>query len=106
LDAGGPLTKSALDQGSIDVGLVFSSDGSVADLDFVVLDDDKGLQNVDNLVPAVLTSAATPEVVAALNSLSAVLTTDDLVKMNAAVDIDRGVVADVAAAFLAQKGIS
>lgn len=106
LDAGGPLTKAALDQGAIDVGLVFSSDGSVADLDFVVLDDDLGLQNVDNLVPAVMTSVASPDVVAALDGLSALLTTDDLVRMNAAVDIDRGIVADVAAAFLAEKGIS
>ena len=52
LDAGGPLTKTALSQGSIDVGLVFSSDGSVEDLDLVVLEDDLGLQNVDNIVPA------------------------------------------------------
>ena len=33
LDAGGPLTKQALKQGRIDVGLVFSSDGSLATLE-------------------------------------------------------------------------
>lgn len=32
LDAGGPLTKTALQQGRIDVGLVFSSDGSLSTL--------------------------------------------------------------------------
>ena len=105
LDAGGPLTKTAINQGSVDVGLVFSSDGSVADLGFVVLEDDATLQNVDNVVPAVLTTAATPDVVAALNSLSAVLTTEDLVRMNKAVDIDRALAADVAAEFLAGKGL-
>jgi osmoprotectant transport system substrate-binding protein len=29
LDAGGPLTKSALQQGEVTLGLVFSSDGSL-----------------------------------------------------------------------------
>ena len=51
LDAGGPLTKQALAQGTIDVGLVFSSDGGVSALDLVVLADDQALQTVDNLVP-------------------------------------------------------
>jgi len=30
LDAGGPLTKTAITTGQISVGLVFSSDGSLA----------------------------------------------------------------------------
>ena len=105
LDAGGPLTKAAIDQGQVDMGLVFSSDGSVADLGFVVLEDDLGLQNVDNLVPAVLTTVATPEVVAALDSISAVLTTADLVQLNKQVDIDREAATDAAAAWLAAKGL-
>jgi osmoprotectant transport system substrate-binding protein len=33
LDAGGPLTKTALKQGRIQIGLVFSSDGSLSTLD-------------------------------------------------------------------------
>lgn len=105
LDAGGPLTKSAIDQGAADVGLVFSSDGSVADLDFVVLADDKGLQNVENLTPALLSTVAIPEVVAALDGLSAVLTTQDLIDMNKAVDLDRLEAATVAEEWLAGKGL-
>ena len=105
LDAGGPLTKTALDQGAIDVGLVFSSDGSVEDLDFVVLEDDLGLQNVDNIVPALTSAVAVPQVVDALDGLSAMLTTEDLVRMNKAVDIDRRVPTEVAAEFLAAKGL-
>ncbi len=106
LDAGGPLTKQAIDQGTVDVGLVFSSDGAVADLDLTVLADDKSLQQVDNVTPAVVTSAVTPELTAALDGLSAVLTTADLVAMNKAVDIDRSAAADVAAAFLTDKGLA
>ncbi|MFM1918283.1 MAG: hypothetical protein RJB01_1798 [Actinomycetota bacterium] len=105
LDAGGPLTKSALEQGSITAGLLFSSDGSIADRGFVVLADDKGLQNVDNVVPAVLTSAVTPELTAALDGLSAILTTGDLIAMNKAVDIDRQDPQQVAQEFLANKGL-
>ena len=105
LDAGGPLTKTALSQGSIDLGLVFSSDGSVEDLDLVVLEDDLGLQNVDNIVPALTTAVAVPQVVTALDGLSAALTTEDLVAMNKAVDIDRKQAAEVAAEFLAAKGL-
>ena len=30
LDAGGPLTKTALQQGEVSIGLVFSSDGALA----------------------------------------------------------------------------
>jgi osmoprotectant transport system substrate-binding protein len=105
LDAGGPLTKTALSQGSIDLGLVFSSDGSVEDLDLVVLEDDLGLQNVDNIVPALTTAVAVPQVVAALDGLSAALTTEDLVAMNKAVDIDRRQAVEVATEFLSAKGL-
>jgi osmoprotectant transport system substrate-binding protein len=104
-DAGGPLTRAAIDTGAVDVGVLFSTDGSVADLGFTVLADDRRLQNVDNLVPVIRTTDRTPVVVAALNRLSAVLTTRDVVLMNKAVDIDRRSPARVAAAFLAAKGL-
>ena len=105
LDAGGPLSKQALEQGTVDVALVFSSDGGVQALDLKVLEDDKKLQQVDNVVPAVLTSALTPAMADALNALSAAMTTDDLIAMNKAVDIDRQTPAQVAQAFLQAKGL-
>ncbi len=106
LDAGGPLTKEALAQGSIDVGLVFSSDGGVAANDLVVLEDDKALQQVDNVVPVVKTSALTSEISDVLDQVSAALTTSALVAMNKAVDIDRQKAAEVAAQFLTDNGLS
>jgi len=105
LDAGGPLTKQSLEQGSIQLGLVFSSDGGVAALDLAVLEDDLALQQVDNIVPAVLTSALTQAITDALNTLSAAMTTNDLIAMNKAVDIDRQTPAQVATAFLKDKGL-
>lgn len=105
LDAGGPLSKTALSQGSIDVSVIFSSDGGVAANDFVVLVDDLALQQVDNIVPAVISTSVTPELTAILNAVSAAMTTDDLIAMNKAVDLDRRKPADVAAEFLAAKGL-
>ena len=105
LDAGGPLTKQALTQGSIDVGLVFSSDGGVSALDLVVLADDRNLQTVDNLVPALSERAATPGVIAALDRLAVTLTTDDLIELNRQVDIEREDPVAVARAYLVDKGL-
>jgi len=105
LDAGGPLTKKALSQGKIDVGLVFSSDGGVAANNLVVLADDKALQTVDNVVAAVNTKALTPALEAALNAVNAALTTDDLIQLNKAVDIDRADPAAVAEEWLRSKGL-
>ena len=41
LDAGGPLTASALSKGDIDVGRVFATQGIIADEGWVVLEEDK-----------------------------------------------------------------
>src|SRR4051794_14624816 len=55
----------------------------------VVLADDKKLQTVDNIVPAVNAKAVTPELIAALNRVSAALDTPKLIALNKAVDVDR-----------------
>lgn len=55
----------------------------------VVLTDDKNLQNTDNVVPAINKKASSPELVAALDKVSAALDTTKLIELNKAVDIDR-----------------
>jgi len=105
LDAGGPLTIQALTQGTVDVGLVFSSSGSVAANDLVLLTDDKQLQTADNVVPAVHTPTLTDDLEAALNGVSDVLTTEDLQALNLQVDVDRKDPQDVAIAYLKDKGL-
>ncbi len=105
LDAGGPLTKNAISHGDVQLGLVFSSDGGIEALGLQVLTDDKSLQAADNVVPAVNTAMASDALAAALNSLSAVLTTEDLIAMNKQVDIDRMDPEDVAKAFLVSKNL-
>ena len=82
LDADGPLTRAALANNSIQVGLVFSSDGDLNSLGLTVLQDDKHLESADNVVPVIRTSVATAEVKKVLNAVSAGVTTNDLIDMN------------------------
>ncbi|MGY2064664.1 glycine betaine ABC transporter substrate-binding protein [Blastococcus sp. SYSU DS0619] len=73
----------------------------------VVLEDDQELQNADNVIPAVNAAAAeaNPALLETLNTVSEVLTTEDLIAMNAAVDVERQAVDEVAAAYVAEQGL-
>lgn len=55
----------------------------------VVLTDDKNLQNTDNILPAVTKKSSSPQLIAALDKVSAALDTPKLIELNKAVDIDR-----------------
>jgi osmoprotectant transport system substrate-binding protein len=55
----------------------------------VVLTDDKKLQTADNIIPAINTKAASPALIAALDKVSDALTTEKLIALNKAVDVDR-----------------
>lgn len=102
LDTDGPLTRAAFKNGTIQVGLVFSSDGDLNSLGLVVLQDDKHLENADNVVPILRTSVASSEVKADLNKVSAGLTTADLISLNSQVEIDNKDPQAVAQAYLQQ----
>ncbi len=104
LDAGGPLTFAALKQGAINIGLVFSSDGGISANNFVVLEDDKHLEQADNIVPLIRSDVANSEVVALLNSIDAKLNTPDLTAMNKSADVDKQDPADIAATWVKNHG--
>ncbi|HEX6887738.1 MAG TPA: ABC transporter substrate-binding protein [Candidatus Nanopelagicales bacterium] len=105
LDAGGPLTIQAIEQGKVDVGLVFSSSGAVTADELVVLADDKQWQTAENILPALHAPSVTATISTALDSVSKALTTDELQALNARVEIDRQDPDAVAAAFLQSKGL-
>jgi osmoprotectant transport system substrate-binding protein len=107
LGFGSPQTKDALKSGEVQVGQVGTSDGSLEQLGLVVLEDDKNWQNAENLVPVVNSDFldANPDVADVLNKLSGVLTTDDLMSLNAQVDVERLLPEDVAADYLTEKGL-
>jgi osmoprotectant transport system substrate-binding protein len=102
LDTDGPVTRAALKNNTIQVGLVFSSDGDLNALGLVVLQDDKHLEAADNVVPILRQAAATDEVKRVLNNIDAKLTTADLVTMNSQVSIQHQDPDAVAAAYLQQ----
>jgi osmoprotectant transport system substrate-binding protein len=104
LDAGGPLTIAALKQGAINIGLVFSSDGGITANNFVVLQDDKHLEQADNIVPLIRTAVANSEVTSLLNSVDAKLNTIDLTAMNKSADVDKLDPADLATTWVSTHG--
>jgi osmoprotectant transport system substrate-binding protein len=106
LDSGGPKTMEALAAGDIDVGLVFSSDGAVSARNLVVLEDDKKLQTVDNLIPAIRKDVVDDDIRSALNKVSSELTTDDLIQLNRRADVDKTDPEVLAKEWLQQHGFT
>ncbi len=102
LDTDGPATRAAFKNGTIQVGLVFSSDADLTSLGLVVLQDDKHLENADNVLPILRTAVATAAVMKVLNAIDANLTTADLVTMNSQVSLLHQDADAVAKAYLQQ----
>ncbi|WP_431942773.1 glycine betaine ABC transporter substrate-binding protein [Micromonospora marina] len=78
----------------------------VAGDQLVVLTDDKKLQNTDNVIPAINAKAATPQLVAALDKVSAKLDTPKLIQLNRAVDVDRKTPQVAAQEFASANGVT
>jgi osmoprotectant transport system substrate-binding protein len=105
-DDGGALTIKALTSGAANVGLVFTSDPTIAAHGLVVLTDDKQLQASDNIVPLVASKLASGAAASALNAVDAKLNQATLVGINKAVEIDRGSPTAVATQFLSQEKLT
>lgn len=105
LDAGGPLTKSALKQGDIDVARLFTTDPAIERNDWIILRDDKGLVPAQNLLPVMRQGAQNPTVRNALNELSSKLTTETMLELNGKVDLDKQDPAKVARQWLQKEGL-
>src|SRR3954447_2641987 len=71
-----------------------------------VLTDDKHLQNSDNVVPAINKKASSPQLIAALDKVSAALDTTKLIALNKAVDIDRKSSKDAAKDFVTTNSLT
>jgi osmoprotectant transport system substrate-binding protein len=90
LDAGGPLTRQALEAGYIGVALLFTTDPSIPARHLVTLADDRRLQPAENITPLVRTDAVArygPRLLAVLNRVSARLDTDALRALDARVEL-------------------
>jgi osmoprotectant transport system substrate-binding protein len=105
LDVGGPVTVKALEDGDIQVGILFTG-SSVIPKDAVLLKDDKSLQGADNPVVLVRQDKYTPELGAAIDKVSAKITTKRYRKMVLAVQNDKEDPADAAEQFLKDNKVT
>lgn len=106
LDAG-QVTVQALEAGAIDVAILFSTSGIIADRGFVLLEDDQFMLAADNVVPVITTELQTAygsSIEDVLNDVSSKLTTADLTAMNKRFDIDNEDVDAIAADWLSENG--
>ncbi|MFF4847915.1 ABC transporter substrate-binding protein [Streptomyces sp. NPDC001194] len=104
---GTPQAKQAVKDGVDQLALTTTTDATLDTFGLVLLEDDKKLQNADNVLPVVnAKDAGSPEIAAALDKLTKVLTTADLVELNKQVDAQREKPADAAKAYLKAKGLT
>jgi osmoprotectant transport system substrate-binding protein len=106
LDAGGPVTRQALDSGGVDVALLFRTDPQLTD--YVELTDDLHLQPAENVTP--LTRVEVIErwgtaVSGPVDAVSRELDTEALRELNAATAQSDDVTA-VAASWLRSRGLT
>jgi osmoprotectant transport system substrate-binding protein len=106
LDAGGPLSVQALKNGQVDAVNLFTTDPSIADNGFVILDDPKSLFAAQNVVPLITRSKVTPTISAALDAISAKLDTATLGQLVKEVVVDKKDASVVAREFLVKNGLA
>jgi len=107
-DAGGPLTLQALDSGQIDVALLFTTDPSIQTRHLVILADNRALQPAENVVPLIRRDTAErygPRLLAALNAVSARLSTPMLRELDARVGLRRQTARSVADGWLRAQAL-
>ncbi|GAA1215592.1 ABC transporter substrate-binding protein [Prauserella alba] len=103
-DTGGPVTVEALRSGEVQVANMFSTSASVYSNGFVPLDDDRDMFPAQNIVPLAAEGALSARERAALDRVSAALTTEKLTDLNVEFSERKRNPADIADEFLAQAG--
>jgi osmoprotectant transport system substrate-binding protein len=94
-----------LKQDSIQAADLFTTESAIDSDHFVVLSDPKHVFGVQNITPVVYRSALTPAARAALNTVSAHLTTEDLRFMNMRVSVNQVDATAVAKDWLQRTGL-
>ncbi|MBT2369036.1 ABC transporter substrate-binding protein [Streptomyces sp. ISL-10] len=103
---GTPQAKQAVKDGEDQLVLTTTTDATLESFGLVLLEDDKKLQNADNVLPLVnARDAGGKEIAEVLGKLSDVLTTADLTELNRSVDAERAKPEDAARDYLRSKGL-
>lgn len=102
-----PETFQAVLDGEAQLGQTGTFDGTLEEQGLVLLEDDRGIQPAQNLVPAVSTAFLEehPDLEETLDGLMAELDNDTLAELLVRVSIDRESVEDVAGDFLSEAGL-
>ncbi|OBA87613.1 glycine/betaine ABC transporter substrate-binding protein [Mycobacteriaceae bacterium 1482268.1] len=96
-DGGGPATVKALVDGTVTAADIFSTSPAIRENNLVVLEDPKNNFLAANVIPLVSSQKKSDELKKVLDAVSARLTTDDLIELNAATSGNAGVNPDDAA---------
>lgn len=104
LDAGGPLTIAALQQGEIDVGALFTTQGIIEEEGWVVLEEDEPLIPAENIIPVARADVLTDDVEEVLTDIAGALTTEQLTELNRRMEVDREDPEAVAEDWLTEHG--
>jgi len=101
------LTYEAIDRGDVDVAMVFATDGRLKRFNLMVLKDDKNFFPPYNLAVTVRKEVldAYPDIRTLLAPLSQVLDAQVMQELNYQVDAQKKEPAEVAEAFLKEKGL-
>jgi osmoprotectant transport system substrate-binding protein len=108
MDAGGNYIVSALAEGSIQAGLLFSTDGRLPARGLRLLIDDRGLQPLENVTPVVRREVLDhlgDRLASVANAVSAKLTTTDLTQLNELVTVEGQPISAVAARWLEEHDL-
>jgi osmoprotectant transport system substrate-binding protein len=100
--------QTALTDGVVDVGIMFTTDGHLAGSELVLLADDRSLQPVENVVPIVRDAVLRrwgDRVADTLNAVSARLTTETLRFLNWRVAVAGNEVNAEARGWLVRQGL-
>jgi osmoprotectant transport system substrate-binding protein len=103
-DSGGPLTLKALQDGQVQLVNIYSANPAIASSDLVTLEDPEGLFLASNVVP-VVSEKVTDEIAEIINTVSAALTAEDLVALNALSVDDQESADQIASDWLAEKSL-
>ncbi|MFC8046884.1 ABC transporter substrate-binding protein [Nocardia sp. NPDC057353] len=106
-DGGGPATVDALVDGQVTAANIFTTSPAIEQNDLVVLADPKQNFPAQNVVPLINAAKKTDALVAALDAVSAKLTTEELLELNTAVSGDAKIQPKAAAAaWLAEQELN
>ena len=105
LDAGGTLTETALSQGAVDAGDLFTTDPTITQNGLVTLTDPKNIFGLQNVLPLVNKTALNSTGVAALNAVDAKLDSATLLDLDVKTQVDKQDPAAVAKAWLTSQGL-